>query len=103
MDGELSIKIAATAETRHRFLRDPAVYPFPWTYPVAHRIFSHYCKRVGVESRGFHNFRHTRATSMLARGVPIQAVSSLLGHSSVATTDKIYNHTSSLDFARYIN
>lgn len=82
--------------------RDLLTYPFPWTYQVAHRIFTTYCERVGVESRGFHCFRHTKATEMLARGVPIQAVSAILGHASVATTDRIYNHTSALSYAQYV-
>lgn len=84
-----------------QFRRDPAVYPFPWAYSCALAIFGRYCKRLGVQSRGFHCFRHTRATTMLARGVPIQAVAALLGHASVATTDRIYNHTTALTFAEY--
>lgn len=85
-----------------RYKRNAALYPFPWTYPVAQRNFGRYCARVGVESRGFHCFRHTRATNLLARGVPIQAVSAILGHSSVATTDKLYNHTSALSYGHYV-
>jgi Integrase len=95
----------ATMQTEHngRFHRDPMTAPFPWSYSCAHKMFQHYCVKVGVNPRGYHNLRHTRATEMLARGVPIQAVSALLGHSSVATTDLLYNHTDALSYARYIN
>ncbi|MGZ4518860.1 MAG: tyrosine-type recombinase/integrase [Mycobacteriaceae bacterium] len=86
---------------RSQFGRDPEMYPFPWTYTCAHRMFVRYCARVGVESRGFHCFRHTRATTMLAKGVPLQAVSALLGHANVATTDRVYNHTNALTYAEY--
>jgi integrase len=87
---------------RGQFKRDVQLYPFPWTYQVAHRNFRHYCKKVGVESRAFHCFRHTKATEMIARGVPIQAVSALLGHANVGTTDAIYNHTTALTFSDYL-
>lgn len=37
-----------------------------------------------------HDLRHTAASMMLTAGVPLIVVSRQLGHSSVATTDKIY-------------
>lgn len=82
---------------------NPLEQPFPWSYTSVDKMLARHCRRVGVENRGFHNFRHTKATEMLGRGVPIQAVSSLLGHASVATTDRIYNHATSLNFAHYID
>ena len=39
-----------------------------------------------------HWFRHTMATRALVRGVPVEVVSKLLGHSSVATTSSVYGH-----------
>ena len=45
--------------------------------------------------------QHTDAAEMLARGVPVQAVSAMLGHSSIATTDRRYNHCDALTFAHY--
>jgi integrase len=57
---------------------------------------------VGVPDRGFHNFRHTRAPALLAKGVPIHAVSSLIGHASVSTTDRIYNHANALAHAQWL-
>ena len=85
-----------------QFGRSPDVYPFPWTYSCVQDMFTRYCKRIDVESRGFHNFRHTKATEMLTKGVPIQAVASLLGHANVATTDRLYNHTDALSYAQYV-
>ena len=70
-----------------RFTKSPFEYPFLWSYSAAHGRFDRYCAMVGVQNRGFHNFRHTLATNLLAGGAPIQAVAALLGHSSVSTTD----------------
>ena len=39
-----------------------------------------------------HSLRHTHATLLIAEGVSIPAVSRRLGHSSIATTSKIYVH-----------
>lgn len=98
---------ALKGETRvganRAFSRDLAEYPFPWTYSSVARIFVSFCGAVGIEHRGFHCLRHTKATNLLAKGVPIQAVSSLLGHASVQTTDRIYNHANALAYSQYID
>lgn len=84
-------------------VRDPHEYVFPWNAEkTARNMFVRHCERVDVPYLGFHCFRHTRATEMLARGVPMHAVSALLGHASVQTTDRVYNHTTALTFAHYL-
>lgn len=85
-----------------RFARDPAAVPFPWSYSCADKMFRRHCAKVGVECRGFHRFRHTLATDMITRGVPLQAVSALLGHSNIGTTDRLYNHARTLDYAHFL-
>jgi integrase len=40
----------------------------------------------------FHDLRHTAATLMLSRGVPVKVVSEMLGHADVSTTLSIYAH-----------
>lgn len=82
--------------------RDPSVHPFPWTYPSVHNRFDYFCKVTGLPNRGFHNFRHTLITDRLARGVPMHVVSSLAGHSNINTTQRRYDHTTALSFARYV-
>jgi integrase len=64
--------------------------------------FSRFAERAGLPDRGFHCFRHTVITERLARGVPLQAVSRLAGHSSVAVTDSRYNHADALAYSKYI-
>lgn len=48
-------------------------------------------KGVSGETR-IHDLRHTFATLLLERGVPIKVVSELLGHSSIGITLAIYGH-----------
>jgi integrase len=46
--------------------------------------------RAGVGRRRFHASRHTAATIMLNNGVPLEVVSSTLGHSGLAITADVY-------------
>lgn len=61
----------------------------------AERIFA----IAGVEYKGFHSFRHSYATKMVEKGIPVKAISDLLGHSNINTTLNIYSHTSN-DFKK---
>ncbi len=49
-----------------------------------------------------HWLRHTAATRMLRDGVPIEIVSTLLGHASVTTTLDIYGHLTAEDARRVL-
>ena len=40
----------------------------------------------------FHALRHVAATLLMASGVPIKAISEMLGHRDVTTTMRIYAH-----------
>jgi integrase len=81
---------------------DPFVQPFPWAYGGLNARFNRFCDRAGLPARGFHCIRHSVITHRLARGVPMQAVSRLAGHKSIQTTDRRYNHTNALTFARFV-
>ncbi len=48
-------------------------------------------RRTGIDFDP-HWYRHTMATRLLRDGVPIEVVSTLLGHASVTTTLSIYGH-----------
>ncbi len=48
-------------------------------------------KRAGVRAKGWHDFRHTFASRLVQRNVPIYKVSKWLGHSRVTVTE-IYSH-----------
>jgi integrase/recombinase XerD len=83
--------------------RSIAEYPFPYCYQTVTQRLRTVCDIANVQDRGYHCFRHSYATHALARGVPLQAVSSLLGHSALSTTDRLYHHATSLDYARFVD
>ncbi|PYE54081.1 tyrosine-type recombinase/integrase [Deinococcus yavapaiensis] len=49
----------------------------------------------------FHDLRHTYASLMLARGVPMEVVSEKLGHSRPSTTADIYRHVFAEEHERH--
>lgn len=55
--------------------------------------------KAGVEWQGFHAFRHSYATRMMEKNIPVKAISDLLGHSNIGTTMNIYSHTTN-DFKK---
>ena len=54
-------------------------------------IFDRIKKDAGI-TKGFHTFRHTHASELLAAGVPVVDVSRRLGHARVSTTLDVYGH-----------
>lgn len=50
------------------------------------------CNRCNLRCITQHQFRHSYATYLTSRGIPINVVSKLLGHSNVQITARIYIH-----------
>jgi integrase len=48
------------------------------------------CEDAGLGRRRLHASRHTAATLLLDRGVPLEVVSAILGHASLAITADVY-------------
>lgn len=55
-------------------------------------ILDRHCKSAKVSEITFHGLRHTHASVLLYSGVSVPSVSRRLGHSSIATTQKVYLH-----------
>lgn len=56
------------------------------------RAFKVAATKAGHPDAGLHTLRHSAASVMLSKGVPLKVVSELWGHSSVAITGDIYGH-----------
>ena len=51
------------------------------------------CDAAGIELKHIHAFRHTFATTALAKGIPVLEVSRILGHTNATTTLIMYGHS----------
>ena len=67
-----------------------------WTYQAAYDLVLRLRARTGIAFDP-HWFRHSAATRWLRDGVPIEVVSTLLGHSSVTVTSSVYGHLTAED------
>lgn len=56
------------------------------------RIFQRDLAIAGIAPIRFHDLRHTAATLLIEQGVPMKAVQSALGHSTIAVTMDVYAH-----------
>ena len=69
------------------------------SYPGAYDLVKRLRKRTGIDFDP-HWYRHSYATRLLRDGVPLEVVSTLLGHASVTTTQAVYGHLSVEDARR---
>lgn len=58
------------------------------------RALTRYYKRIGIEPKSMHTYRHSYATALCKNGVSIETASVLLGHASIATTAQYYVNVS---------
>jgi integrase len=79
------------SDSPHVFLRSMA--PFgplnghSSCYAVVRNAFARAGIRLGDERKGIHLLRHSAASRMLSRGVPVTTISSMLGHVNKNSTD----------------
>jgi integrase len=53
--------------------------------------FENACAKAGIEGFRFHDLRHTAASHMAMRGVPLHTIGEILGHKTAAMTER-YSH-----------
>jgi integrase len=73
---------------------DPAGAPL--RYQAVHALVSRLRRKTGIEFT-CHMLRHSHATDLIRRGVPVEVVSKRLTHSSVTTTSAVYVHLQAED------
>ncbi len=56
-------------------------------YAIVRKVFHHAGIRLSNERKGIHVLRHSAASMMLSKGVPVTTISSMLGHSNKSSTD----------------
>jgi integrase len=57
-------------------------------------------RKAGIKNGSFHTLRHTHASNLLSRGVPLPAVSARLGHADANVTARVYSHALPADDQR---
>jgi integrase len=76
------------------FVDELGVPPHPETVT---RWWRDAVQTVGARPIRLHDARHTAATLLLRAGVPVMVVTQRLGHSDVAITMRVYQHTTAQD------
>lgn len=56
------------------------------------RVKKNACNKVNLKCITQHQFRHSYATNLINKGIPINTVSKLLGHSNIEVTARVYIH-----------
>ena len=54
--------------------------------------FSMLLEKIGMKHIRFHDLRHSCASLLLAKGIPMKAIQEWLGHSNFSTTANLYAH-----------
>ena len=71
----------------------------PWHEDFVSHHFKDYIRVLGLpEQYSLHSLRHTYSNSLLQKGVPLEIVQRLLGHSTVRTTADYYDSAMALHF-----
>ncbi len=68
-------------------------FPFlVWTPTIIRHRLTRYCKYAKIEPISPHTLRHSHATLLITKGIPINIISKRLGHANITTTLNIYSH-----------
>ena len=83
-------KETVAALKAHRHLRGPLVFcdqdGAGWKTNHVQRELARTCKKAGLRSVGWHVMRHTFASHLAMRNVPLKAIQELMGHATIQMT-----------------
>lgn len=95
-------------------MEDYDYYIFGGIKPLAPTTINRYkikaCEKAGIKPIRLHDFRHSHATLLVNKKIPIKVISDRLGHSKTSTTLDVYVHSdetqkkrvlSTLNFVRF--
>lgn len=111
-NGSIQVRMSKGGKPRHIFLttegtqlfqdatlgKSPDAWVFskssgaPWGASHQARPFRDAVKRAGLGSLSFHELRHTYASRLIMRGVPLAVVAEQLGHADTRMVSKHYGH-----------
>jgi integrase len=98
---------AELLEKARKRSRHHLIFPDPagrWLSPaLVSQVMVRRLRKAGILNASMHSLRHTHATALLSRGLPIPAVSARLGHSDCNITLRTYSHAMPLDDQRLAN
>jgi integrase len=73
-----------------------AMFTTVWGYYLdpdnASKLFKSLATKAGIGDWHLHELRHSAASFMLSKGVPLEVVADILGHSSIRITKDTYGH-----------
>lgn len=73
----------------YRKKKSGPIFPYYYIYTKnASKHFRRYADKVSLNGVKLYSMRHTSATYMIMQGIPIRIVQTILGHSSVKTTER---------------
>lgn len=66
--------------------------PYNELNPISGNLVAKYMRQAGIQTppnrvKGMHTLRHSLASGMLAEGVPLPTISSVLGHADISSTE----------------
>lgn len=79
------------------FCRDDGT---PLTLWQLHERLEGVCRRAGLRKIRWHDLRHSFASHLVQKGVPLRQVQMLLGHSSIAMTERTFRQASAVRACR---
>jgi len=66
----------------------------PWGKANQARPMAEACKAAKIKATNFHALRHTYASRLVMRGVPLVVIASQLGHTGITMVERHYGHLS---------